>query len=315
MNNNVSFLRFVAIVFIILHHILCAWGVWPPNHAIGSYIPPVLYGYVSFLLKDYGLGIFTFISGYVLFYQTTKNDNFFSFISKKIKRILIPCLIFAVIYYCIFPSYMLGSTYQYSIHGTHLWYLPMIFLCMLIVSSHIYLKYPYIYVLLSYIGLIYLDKSFTFRTFNETVYYFPIFYVGFLCHKFKMEACFNNKNYFLFLGVIIYIASIYFSSYVFTVLRHLFVFLIVSRIWNGRALNSPISLISSCSFTIYLTHQFVINTVLEFFDMSKLQYFITIPLLLFLILIIPISYNRTCFYLRSKMKNENQNDVKDIARV
>lgn len=74
MNSNITYLRNMAIVAIVLHHSLIAFCGWPPNHAIGGNIP-VVADILSGLLKNFGLGVFTFISGFVLYYQSKKQDS------------------------------------------------------------------------------------------------------------------------------------------------------------------------------------------------------------------------------------------------
>ena len=92
MNFNISCLRGFAILAIVLHHTLCAFYGWPPNHGIGG--APHYSLYVCEILRIFGLGVFTFISGYVLYFQNRKTDTFPCFIKKKFRRIMIPCLLY-----------------------------------------------------------------------------------------------------------------------------------------------------------------------------------------------------------------------------
>lgn len=205
MNHNITNLRNMAIVAIVLHHSLIAFCGWPPNHAIGGNIP-VLADILSGLFKNFGLGVFTFISGFVLYYQAKKQESCQHFFIKKIKRIIIPCLIWACVYGLFFSSYMY-STWPAAINGTHLWYLPMLFLCVIVGAAHFFVRKPLLVVIVCYIVIGALGKFTHFRTFMEFSFYFPVFYAGFGTNKFRIDkliAKYKMLLVILALGGVVY---------------------------------------------------------------------------------------------------------------
>lgn len=161
-DNNITILRNIAIICIVIHHSMMAFCGWPPNHSIGGYIPSWTY-LINFELKALGLGAFTFISGYVLFYQNNKKESFSKFLFKKTKRILLPCLFFGVIYGILFPDFMYNN-WPSIINGTHLWYLPMLFLCIFIVSVDIFCRNKNYLIFIAWISFYLLGSLSHFRT-------------------------------------------------------------------------------------------------------------------------------------------------------
>lgn len=76
---------------------------------------------------------FIFISGYILGMQLSRQILYHSFILKKVRRLLIPSIVFSVLYFFCFYQYEGLWSFFYSIlNGCgHLWYLPMSFWCFL----------------------------------------------------------------------------------------------------------------------------------------------------------------------------------------
>ncbi len=186
MNQTITYLRNVAILAIVLHHCMCAFCGWPPNHEIGGDIPSIANTF-SGMAKNLGLGVFTFISGYVLYYQTKKNETYTHLFTKKVKRILLPCLFWGCVYVAFFSSYMY-SNWPSGINGTHLWYLPMLFLCLMITGATFYVKRPWTLLGFCLLVMFVLAKFTHFRTFSEFCSYYPVFLGGFLMNKFQVDS-------------------------------------------------------------------------------------------------------------------------------
>lgn len=136
-----------------MHHSLYAFHNWPYSYHIGSQLPELLCNAIP-ILRHIGLACFTFISGYVLFYQSTKRKPILDFVIIKLKRLIVPCLLFTAIYVVAFSSCIDGGNMWTAINGTHLWYLPMIFLCIIILGSSLYTKW-YMWIVLFF--MLYLD--------------------------------------------------------------------------------------------------------------------------------------------------------------
>lgn len=182
-NYNLSVLRVIAITFIVLHHSFCIYGVWPPHSGISVHLP--LWAHLcSSILKTTGLSVFTFISGYLLYNQGMKHPRLISFVKKKTKRILLPTILFGGLYWLTFPQYMFAS-YPSFVNGTHLWYLPMLFLCMMITSVCFYTKRGIAIVMSLWVMMFFLKNLFGGRTFVEVFVYLPVFFSGYLVNRYE----------------------------------------------------------------------------------------------------------------------------------
>lgn len=292
-NLSITYLRNMAIVAIVLHHSMIAFCGWPPNHAIGGNIP-VFADVLSGLLKNFGLGVFTFISGFVLYYQAKKQESCWYFIKKKTKRIILPCLIWACIYGLFFGSYMY-STWPAAINGTHLWYLPMLFLCVIVGAAHFYARKSLVVVIVCYIAIVVLGKFTHFRTFMEFSYYFPVFYAGFWTNKLylnKLIAKYKLISVILAMGGVILWALRWIDFWRFTdtlnmLIVSLAVYLFICAILPNKGISNLWDSLAKESFSIYLIHQFVINLLLGSFDLTALSYVQALIVLFLCALIIP----------------------------
>lgn len=131
---DVAFIRLMLIFILVIYHALCLHtGGWEPPFDNFHVIP--FYDWFGILFSTWRLSAMTFISGLLLGYQAIKKNDALSFAScivKKMKRLLLPCLIFSVIYYLIFfdLNAPVGQIILKLINGCgHLWFLPMIFWC------------------------------------------------------------------------------------------------------------------------------------------------------------------------------------------
>lgn len=138
-NRNPFFVyyRGVALLCILFHHSLTACsGGWPPNECLCLPSYP-LFGGVSSLCKYIGLGCFTFMAGFFSI-NSMQKYSLPVFLKKKLYHIILPCLIWGGVYYLLFPQFVIHNA---PINGSHLWYLPMVFLCFLSALSLGYGKY------------------------------------------------------------------------------------------------------------------------------------------------------------------------------
>lgn len=135
---DVVAIRLSLIFLLVVYHALCIFtGAWDSPFISAIDIP--IYNWLGTLINLSQLEAMVFISGLLLGYYALKKPNALSFNScvvKKAKRILLPCLLFGIIYYVMF--YDLQASW-YSIvwkllNGCgHLWFLPMIFWCFVLV--------------------------------------------------------------------------------------------------------------------------------------------------------------------------------------
>lgn len=185
MNYNIALLRVIAIISIVIHHSFCIYQDWPPNSAV----EPNLSGFqmhISSALKLIGLSVFTFISGYLLYNQRLKLLPWSTMVKKKTQRILVPCLICGLIYWIMYPQYMYND-WPSCINGTHLWYLPMLFICVLLVSTLFYTRLGCVICVIGFLLSYVLWRMTNIRTCNEVFTYMPTFVLGYLCNKYELN--------------------------------------------------------------------------------------------------------------------------------
>lgn len=212
MNNNIALLRNISIIAIVVHHSFCVYAGWPPNTAIDIELPSWV-AELSSMLKIIGLSSFTFISGFLLQYQSSKHTPFWKLIFKKFQRVLIPCVIFSCLYGLIFPSYML-DVWPSAVNGSHLWYLPMLFICICITSSLLYLRNGWLFCALGFLFCYIVGRVTNVRTFIEVLNYLPTFICGYCCNKCKLQLRSSSQAAAVWGGgnfcfIVIFASSIY----------------------------------------------------------------------------------------------------------
>lgn len=265
---DIVVLRVLAIFTIVLHHSMLAFS-WPPQYHIEANIP-IHANLISQSLKDFGLGTFTFISGYVLYYQKSKKEKWNFFLLKKIKRILLPCLFYGLLYRISFPEFMC-NIWPSAINGTHLWYLPMLFICIMISSIDLYYKKSIGLIIIAWILFCSLKFLFYSLTIISVFNYFPIFISGYLFNKYGLKNILRKHKLIAYLVIILSITWIirpinlpFFSHTIKELSYALCGFIIIFLIRKNKVVSAIINSLSKESFTIYLLHQFIINLLLMF---------------------------------------------------
>ena len=291
MNNNISYIRVYAVLGILLHHCICAFYGCFGKISVGSVLP-MIFSDGTDIVRRVSLASFTFISGYVLYYQAQKKETFGNFILKKIKRLLFPCFFYVLVYLLLFPQFVNAEG---PINGTHLWYLPMLFVCILLVSSHFYIRYAPLYILTIYLAFKILSRgSIMIRFLDATIIYLPVFYVGFMFNKLNLEQRLSSLRQ-VWLGLIL--ITLWLLLLVFDVthtdivqmcLIPVGLYLVVAGFNKNKVLNVFNTIIAKQAFAIYLLHQFVILIMLGYVDLSHVSPYITLVLYFFLSLFVSL---------------------------
>lgn len=265
-DQQIVYMRFLAIILIILHHSTTIYTVWPPSSLTTLGLPRAV-GVISSLAKLYGLGLFTFISGFLLALGG-KSTIDKKFIWHKTKRILFPCAIAALIYYLFFMRFANNGD---PVNGTHLWYLPMIFVFYFLAplingnNSSKFIIGTLIFFILSII----LSKITDIRTFSECFHYIGIFIGGSIFYKFVERVPNIKMGWILSIIVVVLLIQLkdIFSSIgcvalmccLYYLLKGIKLEMNLPHRKSLSILNKVVTLISNKSFFIYLVHQFVIN--------------------------------------------------------
>ena len=136
--NDVAVIRPILIVLLVFYHaFLIFQGGWGSD---GQFPEVKTYWWLDKLSYSFLLEMFVFISGYVLGYQVRlKGESTLSarpFFWKKIKRLIIPSIVFSILYIVLFGdiSQPILKTLYSILNGVgHMWFLPMLFWCFVIV--------------------------------------------------------------------------------------------------------------------------------------------------------------------------------------
>ena len=144
MANNQRFLyevvpiRLFLIVMLVFYHAFAIFtGAW---ESIAGYPEIPSYALLGNLSHACLLETFVFISGYVFGYQVRVKGNTAlsakKLLVKKFKRLIIPSIIFSIAYLLIIQGFhdsLSSTSYQILCGVAHMWFLPMLFWCFVIV--------------------------------------------------------------------------------------------------------------------------------------------------------------------------------------
>ena len=128
-------MRPVVIFLLIVTHSFTMYtgGVWPlPDgiHKVWAY-DKITHVAFSFMLET-----FVFISGYLFgIQQQRKHTPFLTFCLKKVQRLIVPGIVFSIVYIACFSSkdFISKGLILKILNGAgHLWFLPMLFWCFII---------------------------------------------------------------------------------------------------------------------------------------------------------------------------------------
>ncbi|MCH5175530.1 MAG: acyltransferase family protein [Prevotellaceae bacterium] len=209
---DVAVIRITLIFFLVFYHAFCPFtGAWGPPSS-GDFHPIELYKWMGLISHLFQLEAMVFISGLLFGYALMLNPKRLSFndcVVKKAKRLLLPCLLFSVIYYVLFPNHIHEPWYiilQKLSNGIgHLWFLPMIFwcfvLCYLVEKSHL----PPPVVLIASIIILSLPSVDLILGLKRVHRFFFFFYFGFAIKKEYIKFKYVESKRYLLLLLIMFL--------------------------------------------------------------------------------------------------------------
>ena len=293
---DVMIMRPIVIILLVFMHSFTMYtgGAWPlPKgiHNVGAY------NWLTQLTFSFMLETFVFISGYLLCFQIQNRGeySYAKFLSKKVKRLLIPSIIFSLAYYLLFIQYQgISHILQSVLNGCgHMWYLPMIFWCFVVgyifykLQIPSFLKLGFCIIVCSMSGFLH----FLPMQVGSTCYYFLFFYLGMYFYEKREKISLVVANKIMItavLFIVLFVAFILLRNYllalnidaiVFKVCR--LVFLSFSRMIYGflgvitfywvvekyldrhKDFSAPTWLIwlNSISFGVYIYQQFILKAL------------------------------------------------------
>lgn len=207
--DEINLLRPIVIILLIIVHSFTMYaGGWNKPEGIHDVRA---YFWISKLSFSCMLEAFVFISGYLFAFQIhvlRKKCTFWGLLTSKFKRLIIPSIIFSILYSLFFYTKQFHIIqYLYDIvNGLgHMWFLPMLFWCFMFsyILMHIEIREGFKLLLLVSLAIC----SFLplpFRV-SSACYYLLFFYLGFylLSYKELLLKCINGKR--IILGIIVFI--------------------------------------------------------------------------------------------------------------
>ena len=206
---EIDIIRALVIVALVANHSFAPYtGAWP-TLPVGS--DSAGYHWFGKLLYSGMLETFVCISGYVFALgMQNKNISLGSIALSKTRRLLIPCLVWGIIYLLtVFPlnAFTQASSYWRIVNGIgHLWFLPMLFWCFILeyLVNKCFTHSRLLYVVLGIAAILpYPAMPFYF---NNSLYFLFFFHCGYtLFHnkeKFIRLFCHPIRAAFLLLGYV-----------------------------------------------------------------------------------------------------------------
>lgn len=273
-NYEIAMMRFISIVIVVFFH---AYGMTYTNHLPENIASTYKNQYELFnqsYLINIAMPLFTVISGYLFCGQLLKQrySSFFSLTWQKAKRLLIPYYFFTVIFMITTNSISLAPFYTGGYW--HLWYLPMLFWCFIvmyllhnIISNNKKIEFG---VLLFFFILALMDKSLPtiLGLYNVSKWYYW-FYLGYIIKHYESHIFSLIKRFHLFyVALIVYFITgiLFYSEFgdntihgmIASTAAIICIWYLVRLIhWQKLSISPLLISIGSCSFGIYIFHNWI----------------------------------------------------------
>lgn len=289
--NYISLLRVLAMFLIVIFHSLCFYtGVW------WKFTTDVIevWKIISEPVVNIGLALFIFIAGFLygyLYFEKEKYKEPFIFIFGKIRRLLIPYLLWGIVCVLLPFGFKWGALFT---GVAHLWFLLVLFelfLIMIFISkSGFSIKAPcdmkrnYIFDSLLFVtsfSFVYIWRSCCNHHYvlgiESTLFYLPIMLAGYFMGKYgiyKFERLFLSEV-FLFLGVgyllfdSILDINLIFMSQIMQIFIAWGAIILSQNICARNELGTFVIKMDKFSMGVYVFNQIVIFGILSFPFMNK----------------------------------------------
>lgn len=196
---EISLLRPILAIMIVGLHAFCIYnGGW---HEPEGFSPNILYAWIGKFCAISTVPAFVFVSGYIYSYQRIriKREGGAKFIKRKLKRLMLPSIIFSVLYFLFYKECEGLWSFLYSvISGVgHMWYLPMLFWCFLIawLIEEFFFASKILWPVLFIVS--YFSHRFVLPIqLSESLFYFIFFYLGMRTYLYR-ENLRDNDNFVL----------------------------------------------------------------------------------------------------------------------
>lgn len=186
--DEVTLMRTIlALLIVFMHSFTCYNGCWKQP---AGYVDIPLYRWLARISFAFTLESFVFLSGYLFAFQRialNRKTKLGALVVNKLKRLILPSIIFSAVYFVIFYQYKgLGNLVYSIINGCgHMWYLPMLFWCFVggWLLEQIKVKDVWKIVFLVCINI--LALAMLPLQLTSAASYMVYFYIGFVVYKYK----------------------------------------------------------------------------------------------------------------------------------
>ena len=211
--DEVTLMRCIlAVLIVFMHSFTCYNGSWREPD---GFVDIPLYRWLSRITFSFALEGFVFISGYLFAYQSIVLNRSERILS-KLKRLVLPSIIFSAAYFAIFYQYKgVGNMLYNIINGCgHLWYLPMLFWCFVgaMILERISIKDTIKIIIL--LGLYFLPMISLPLQLTPAKSFLLYFYAGYVLFKYRDSIISSITLKHLLLGWILFLS-------IFTIFRPL----------------------------------------------------------------------------------------------
>lgn len=202
--DEVTLMRCIlAILIVFVHSFTCYNDSWREP---AGFIDIPAYRWLTRITFAFALEGFVLISGYIFAYQRIILNKYGSII-KKLKRLLLPSIIFSTAYFVLFYQYEGFCDMLYDIiNGCgHMWYLPMLFWCFVGASLLERIPIKDIFKLVILLGIYLLPRIWLPLQLSSTMSYILYFHAGYILFKYREFVKNNIRLWHLILGWILFI--------------------------------------------------------------------------------------------------------------
>ena len=288
--NEITWMRTIlAVLIVFMHSFTCYNHSWPEPE---GFMDISAYKWLNRIAFSFTLEAFVFISGYLFAFQriTLKRDvGRGKFLYAKFKRLIVPSIVFSLLYFLLFYDYKGLPNFVYSIiNGCgHMWYLPMLFWCFLggwiletipvkdswktgllivlnlftLISLPLRLERTAIFLFYFYGGYLVYKYSVIIKpkiNSSKVILYWIVFAVSFIFLRPLRDHLLRVESDPLYLQVVVSISSRT-CQLIYATLGIIAFF--CSSVWytKKQELSNFSIKLSGCCFGIYLIHQFILK--------------------------------------------------------
>ncbi len=313
---DVTLVRCFAVFSLVVWHTYCIYMCW--GDVINSPLDSAYEKYLSLLIPEANMPLFTFLAGYLFYYQLQrgKYEEYKSFFKSKIHRLLIPYLILgsAIVYL----KYDYGKTMMDVLYGVpnHMWYCLMLFYCYAIYwlvekklgsFANACLAVFSLVVYSRYNSMWELYEAHQWLSGIEIAAYFYIFfYLGGVCYKYKVILFRGWKSTVIFLLLYLFVKIPFIRAISYMLIIFEVACLLSVYVAKSNALTKITQKIDTCSMGIYVIHSIILWNISHWPPILKYTapmlegHYIIAPIVV-VILVFIISWGLTDLLLKTRV--------------